>query len=57
MSFHSYGPNGADKDTIEEAVQIRLRQVEKLGGSLVVSIILLCTYFPTCRIESRIALV
>lgn len=39
LSFHSYGPNGADKDTIEEAIDIRLRQVGKLGGSLVVSLI------------------
>lgn len=38
MSFHSYGPNGADKDDIRQAIDIRLKQVEELGGGLVVSI-------------------
>lgn len=37
MSFHSYGPNGADKESIKKAIATRIRQVEKLGGGLVVS--------------------
>lgn len=37
LSFHSYGPNGADKHTIRETIDISLKQVKKLGGGLVVS--------------------
>lgn len=36
MSFHSYGPNLIDGHTMAHAIQIRLKQVQKLGGSLMV---------------------
>ncbi|KAK4704570.1 hypothetical protein P7C70_g1637, partial [Phenoliferia sp. Uapishka_3] len=35
MSFHSYGPNLVDGDTMEGAVQKRIAQVAKIGGAAV----------------------
>ena len=37
MSFHSYGPNLADGDTMVQAVEKRVAQVAKIGGAAVVS--------------------
>lgn len=37
MSFHSYGPNLIDGHTVQRAVELRLEQIKRLGGGLVVS--------------------
>lgn len=42
MSFHSYGPNLADGDTMVQAVEKRVAQVAKIGGAAVVSVSLSC---------------
>lgn len=50
MSFHSYGPNVVDTQSIEQAVELRWEQVNKLGGGLAVSFFLLFFHFGNCGV-------